>query len=147
MKLNDLVSTGELKTDMVAMACGKFRDDSAPLKFTDVDGSIAQCPLVPVIDVLGVRVSHDGNSQVALFHRLAMATRLFCAKSALLLSINMWLLVCYLDQVDGHYHKVCMIACDPGNCVPCGKYLAASADLVRLMWTTFVGRMHIFVPG
>ena len=79
VKLNELVSRGELKTDMVAMACGKFRDDSAPLKFTDVDGSIAQCPLVPVIDVLGVRVSHDGNSQVALFHRLAMATPLFYA--------------------------------------------------------------------
>ena len=68
---------------MMAMACGTSRDDSQPLKFTNVDGSFALCPLVPVIDVLGARVSQDGNSQMALFHRLSKATRLLHAKSFL----------------------------------------------------------------
>ena len=41
MDLNDLVSRGEVKTDLMAIACGTSRDDSQPLKFTNVDGSFA----------------------------------------------------------------------------------------------------------
>ena len=59
----------------------------------------------------------------------------------------MWLLEHYLDQVDGHYHKVYMIACDRVNYVLCANYLAASVDLVRLMWITSVDRMLTYVPG
>ena len=48
-----------------------------------MDGSFALCPLVLAFDVLGTRVSQDGNSQMALFHRLSKATRLLHAKSFL----------------------------------------------------------------
>ena len=51
MNLNDLVSRGEAKTDLMAIACGAFREDSQPLKFTIVDGSFALCPIVPAFDV------------------------------------------------------------------------------------------------